>query len=84
MTTAAAAARDSPPGLTQREASASVVASDSPLDGYPSAMTTVTAPTIDPTRTRLLRHMAWANATILARLADLDVWAYGDAEGLGA
>jgi type II secretory pathway component PulL len=61
-------------------------------------------PTADPTFDRLLRHMAWANAALFARLAELpdsalalaaprnewtvamilDVWAYGDAEGLGA
>ncbi|MHB8458678.1 MAG: DinB family protein, partial [Candidatus Limnocylindrales bacterium] len=28
-------------------------------------------PTADPTLDRLLRHMAWANAALLARLADL-------------
>ncbi len=28
-------------------------------------------PTVDPTLDRLLRHMAWANATLFARLAEL-------------
>ena len=31
----------------------------------------MTAPTPDPSLDRLLRHMAWANATLIAQLADL-------------
>ncbi len=31
----------------------------------------MTDPTADPTLDRLLRHMAWANATLFARLAEL-------------
>lgn len=31
----------------------------------------MTDPTNDPTLDRLLRHMAWANATVIARLAEL-------------
>jgi hypothetical protein len=66
----------------------------------------------DPTLDRLVRHMAWANAAVIATLAgltddatehraqiagalstngidaldldELDLWAYSNAEGLGA